>query len=223
MSEIIDIVPVQASSESTQSTALAMVPPLPAPRCAGGVSVRLATAEGGRDLAFIDQLQKMHSHMVGFLRYGEIEKYIEAGNVLIAEEMPMVAGDVRPTHPQAPSLKGGGIPIGYIIAKDQYLSRDDVGIVYQLNVMPLRHRHLVGATLVKACFERAAYGCRLFSCWCAQDIQANWFWESIGFVPLAFRTGSRSKQRIHIFWQRRIRENDVGEGVLLFVEGQGCF
>jgi hypothetical protein len=48
----------------------------------------------------------------------------------------------------------------------------------------------------------------LFSCWCAQDIQANWFWESIGFMPLAFRTGSRAKQRIHIFWQRRVREND---------------
>jgi hypothetical protein len=46
--------------------------------------------------------------------------------------------------------------------------------------------------------------------WCAQDIQANWFWESIGFIPLAFRTGSRAKQRTHIFWQRRIREGDEG-------------
>jgi hypothetical protein len=27
-------------------------------------------------------------------------------------------------------------------------------------------------------------------------------------VPLAFRTGSRSKQRTHIFWQKRIREGD---------------
>lgn len=48
----------------------------------------------------------------------------------------------------------------------------------------------------------------MFSCWCAQDIQANWFWESLEFIPLAFRAGSRSKQRIHIFWQRRIRDND---------------
>jgi hypothetical protein len=92
------------------------------------------------------------------------------------------------------------------------MKRDDVGIVYQLNVLPLKQRHLIGATLIKAVFERAAYGCRLFCCWCAQDIQANWFWESIGFVPLAFRTGSRAKQRIHIFWQRRVRENDEGPG-----------
>ena len=88
------------------------------------------------------------------------------------------------------------------------MKRDDVGIVYQLNVLPMKHRHLVGATLVKAMFDRAAYGVKLFCCWCAQDIQANYFWESIGFIPLAFRTGSRGKQRIHIFWQRRIREGD---------------
>lgn len=60
----------------------------------------------------------------------------------------------------------------------------------------------------KATFDRGAYGVKLFCCWCAQDIQANYFWESIGFIPLAFRTGSRGKQRIHIFWQRRIREGD---------------
>ena len=99
-------------------------------------------------------------------------------------------------------------PMGYIISHDEYCGRDDVGIVYQLNVAPLRQRHLIGASLVKAAFERAAYGCRLFSCWCAQDIQANFFWESIGFVPLAFRTGTRAKQRTHIFWQKRVREGD---------------
>jgi hypothetical protein len=38
--------------------------------------------------------------------------------------------------------------------------------------------------------------------------QANYFWESVGFAPLAFRTGSREKQRVHIFWQRRTRQDD---------------
>src|SRR5437879_9684500 len=46
-------------------------------------------------------------------------------------------------------------------------------------------------------------------CWCAQDIEANYFWESHGFIPLAFRSGSRGKQRVHICWQRRIREGDT--------------
>jgi hypothetical protein len=57
-------------------------------------------------------------------------------------------------------------------------------------------------------FERAAYGCKLFCCWCAQDIEANYFWQSLGFVALAFRAGSREKGRVHIFWQRRIRAGD---------------
>ena len=99
--------------------------------------------------------------------------------------------------------------LGYVIGQDQYFKRDDVGIIYQMNVVPERQRGLVGATLVKAMFDRAAYGCRLFSCWCAQDIEANYFWESLGFVPLAFRAGSREKGRVHIFWQRRIRSGDT--------------
>jgi len=84
-----------------------------------------------------------------------------------------------------------------------------VGIVYQVNVAPMRQRNLVGAELIRAVFERAAYGCRLFCCWCAQDIAANRFWEAMGFVPLAYRAGSAAKGRVHIFWQKRIRAGDV--------------
>jgi hypothetical protein len=202
--------------------------PLPGPRVPGGITVREAVPGGG-DLAFIDQLQKMHSHMVGFLQRAALENYVKGGHVLIAESDQNVHTSTRPKvqtagghgvgHVDGSTLKipQGSVPgrldvaaqpLGYCIFKDQYLKRDDVGIVYQLNVLPLRQRNLIGATLIKAAFERSAYGCRLFCCWCAQDIQANWFWESIGFVPLAFRTGSRSKQRTHIFWQKRIREGD---------------
>lgn len=193
----------------------------PSPRCA--VSIRAAA---GNDLPFIDALQKMHSHMVGFMPRGQIEKYVAGGHVLLAEESPHHEGpneheagtkDGSGSGPSRSSLGRNSVcsgssavkaPIGYIMFRDQYMKRDDVGIIYQLNVLPLRQRHLVGAMLVKAAFERAAYGCRLFCCWCAQDIQANWFWESIGFIPLAFRTGSAAKQRIHIFWERRVREGD---------------
>src|SRR4030095_2802680 len=48
------------------------------------------------------------------------------------------------------------------------------------------------------------YGCKLYGCACAQDLPANHFWESLGFVPIAFRAGSTGKKRVHIFWQRRI-------------------
>lgn len=98
--------------------------------------------------------------------------------------------------------------VGYCISTDRYMKHENVGIIYQLNVVPEFRRSLVGAALIQAVFDRAAYGCRLFCCWCAQDIEANRFWESIGFIPLAFRAGSRGKRRVHIFWQRRVRADD---------------
>src|SRR6185503_10045318 len=49
-----------------------------------------------------------------------------------------------------------------------------------------------------------------FSCWCAQDLDAGYFWEAMGFIPIAFRTGAVGRKiRTHIFWQRRIREGDT--------------
>ena len=167
------------------STQAALVPVNPAPRCP--VNVRRATAN---DLAFIDALQRMHTHMVGWFPRKQVEGYLKLNGILIAEDE-------------------AGTPLGYCIFRDTYSGRDDVGIVYQLNVMPLKQRHLVGAALVKAAFEHSAYGVKLFCCWCAQDINANFFWEAIGFVPLAFRTGTRTKQRTHIFWQKRVREGDT--------------
>ncbi len=94
-------------------------------------------------------------------------------------------------------------------ATDQYFKRDDVGIIYQINIAEGKRRGFIGVALLKAQFERSAYGCRLYCCWCAQDIEANRFWEACGFVPLAFRAGSEKKQRIHIFWCKRIREGDT--------------
>ena len=163
---------------------------LPPPR-GGDITIRLATVD---DVPFIDELQRKHSRMVGWFPTRQIEGNIAKKNVLIAEER--------------------NVRVGYCISSDRYLKHDDCGIVYQLNVVPAKHRGLIGATLIKGVFDRAAYGCKLFCCWCAQDLDANYFWESLGFVPLAFRTGSRaagSKKtpRIHIFWQRRIREGDT--------------
>lgn len=188
MSEAVNAIRVSGSYNGNIGGVIAHpeAPAIELPKARLEVTTRVAVAG---DIPFIDMLQKMHGHMVGWFPTKQLEANIEGEHILIAEDE-------------------AGNSVGYCIAKDQYMKRDDVGIVYQLNVLPLRHRSLIGATLVKATFDRAAYGCKLFCCWCAQDIQANFFWESIGFIPLAFRTGSRAKQRIHIFWERRIRDND---------------
>jgi hypothetical protein len=177
--------------------------PLPAPRCA--VNIRPATLS---DVPFMDALQRLHTKQVGFFPTAQFEGNIKQGKVLVAEEMG--AEDVGPST-------GSGrraAPVGYCIASDRYFKHDDVGIIYQMNVVPNRQRSFVGAMLLKAQFERSAWGCKLYCCWCAQDIAANKFWEAMGFVALAYRTGSAARgrkggARIHIFWQKRIRSGDT--------------
>ncbi len=160
------------------------------------------------DLPFLDSLQKMHTKQVGWMPTKQFEGKIKAGHVLVAEQCrvgfspPLLGedGGLKPTLRE---------PVGYCIGNDQYFKRDDVGIIYQMNVLPEMQRGFIGATLLKAQFERSAYGCKLYCCWCAQDIAANRFWEAMDFVPLAFRTGSEKKSRVHIFWQKRIRQGDT--------------
>src|SRR5688572_16273363 len=113
---------------------------VPVPRCQ--VSVRPATPG---DYMFIDRLQAMHSKALGFMQTAAIEGKIGAGHVLIAEDQTR-------------------LPIGYCISQDRYFKRDDVGIIYQMNVAAGAQRKLVGASLIRAVFERAAYGCKLFCC-----------------------------------------------------------
>ncbi len=158
---------------------------LPQPRVP--ITTRLATMD---DVPFLDGLQKQHHKQLGFFPRAQMEGYIENGWVLVAEDA---------TTRQ---------PLGYCASRDRYLKRDELGVIYQLCVTPGFQRGLIGATLIKEVFERSAYGCRLYCCWCAQDLAANYFWESLGFVPIAFRAGSTGKKRVHIFWQKRI---DAGQ------------
>jgi hypothetical protein len=179
-------------SELVPSSALVAMP-LPAVN----VVIRQGVPE---DLQFIDALQKQHGKQVGWMPTATLEEKIRLGHVLVAEERVNIDGGASAAQASA---------VGYCIASDQYFKRDDVGIIYQLNVSPGKQRGLIGASLLKAQFEKSAYGCRLYCCWCAQDIAANHFWEAMGFVPLAFRAGSEKKSRVHIFWQKRIRSGDV--------------
>jgi hypothetical protein len=166
---------------------------VPTPRRAA-ITTRLATMG---DLPFIDELQKQHSRALGFFPRAQMEGYVANQWVLIAEDAA--------THQR----------LGYCASRDRYLKRDELGVIYQLCVAPGHQRGLIGATLIRDVFARSAYGCRLYCCWCAQDLAANYFWESLGFVPIAFRGGSGKKKgpggrpRVHIFWQRRIREGDA--------------
>jgi hypothetical protein len=180
------------------------------------VSIRIAAMS---DLPFLDAMQKANGKALGYFPTKQFEGYIAGGHVLVAESVGSrqyavgseegATDDVSSPHSLPTAYCLPPTPLGYVISRDRYLKRDELGIIYQLCVAPGHQRGLIGATLVKEVFTRAAYGCRLFCCWCAQDLSANYFWESLGFVPIAFRGGSGKKKRVHIFWQRRIREGNT--------------
>ncbi len=190
------------SPQSTQARPTS----LPAIRgSAGGVSIRPAVQD---DFAFVDRMQKHHKGCLGFQYEQAIRTRIDKGQVLVAESGTGVSPVGSATHTgETP------VPLGYIMGQDRYFKRDEVGLIIQLAVAPGSERRLIGAHLLRAQFDNSAYGCRLYCCWCAQDLAANRFWEAMGFVPLAFRTGGgRHKKdgpRMHIFWQKRIRDGDV--------------
>jgi hypothetical protein len=180
------------------------------------------------DLPALDALQKKYNKALGFFPRAQMEGYIKNGWVLVAEEGQEnqgreIRGEGRENadsslapcpSPLAPLLGLAPCPsplaplLGYIASRDRYLKRDELGVIYQLCVAPGSQRGLIGASLVREVFARSAYGCRLYCCWCAKDLEANHFWEAMGFVPIAFRAGSAKKSRVHIFWQKRIVEGD---------------
>ncbi len=154
------------------------------------------------DLPWIDAMQKQHGEQLGFLPMMALKGKLAKGEVLVAEgarSEERGAGQMSEANAGvglAPhsSLPTPSSPLGYLIAADRYFRRDEVGYVTQLCVVPQARRSLVAGALLQAQFDRSAYGCRLYSCWCAQDLEANRFWEAMGFVPIAFRTGSRKKR-----------------------------
>lgn len=191
--------------------------------------MRVATQE---DFAWIDAMQKAESDKLGFLPEAAIRKRIERGEVVVAAAKGLGGlgaqglreegngcgsatssqsshSDPEPLSPSAPA------PLGYCMACDRYMKQDHVGMIYQLNVAKGWRRSLVGAALVQAVFDRAAYGTRLFGLWCKQTLAANDFWESLGFSAIAFRTGSRNENKkgsepeVHIYWQKHIRPEDA--------------
>jgi len=191
--------------------AAALAPPVAPIVARVSINIRVATLA---DVGFIDGLQKAQTREVGFLPTKAIEGKIALGEVLIAD-CPLPIADLNSTQSE---IGNGQSAIGYLIASDRYFKRDEIGCITQINVEPNYRRSLVAAALLQAQFDRSAYGCKLYCCWCAQDLKANEFWEAMGFVPIAFRTGSRTKgksaagkkaPRIHLFWQKRVRAGDV--------------
>ena len=181
------------------------------------VSIRAATLA---DLPDVDKLQKANTHQLGFLHRATLEGKIARGEMLVAHEGEVESQESRvesktenadnsSSRLTADSRRSTTRFAGYVIGSDTYHKREEVGVVYQMAVVKRLRRSTVAATLLRALFASWPMGTKLCCAWCAQDLAANRFWEAMGFVPLAYRAGSEGKERVHLFWQKRITEGDV--------------
>jgi len=160
---------------------------LPVPAMPQSLTIRPGTAA---DEPFIDHCQKLFKGHLGFLYQGTIAKRVQRGEVLVVVD----------------AAKSW---VGYIMGTTAYDKNDAVSRIDQIAVVPSLQRGQIGGALLREWISRLPYGVRLICCWCAQDLKENRFWEAQGFVPLAFRAGGQTANRVHIFWQRRCSTGDT--------------
>src|SRR5687768_15707511 len=112
------------------------------------IAIRPATLA---DLPFMDRLQKKYNKALGYFPTKQFEEYVETGGVLIAEEVTRTEDlglsngkTASSLSPQSSVPVTQSSPLGYIISRDRYLKRDELGVIYQLCVEAGAQRKLVG-------------------------------------------------------------------------------
>jgi len=149
------------------------------------VTIRTALPDG-KDIRFIDHLQKKYREQLGMLPTQALEAKIGKGQISLAME--------------------NDEPAAYIMGNGHYMRDPHFGIIYQAAVSYDARRRLLGTALVQHFIDHAPGICdvgRLIGLWCAQDIEANEFWSACGFEAIAARHGSQRRGRVHIFWVGR--------------------
>lgn len=222
---------------------------LPLPGADVSFDIRPATVA---DIPWIDGLQKQSTRSLGFWSFEMLKGYLEKGNVWVAVaaeqgsgQGPVASDQTEPTSDERVAVPDTGHSspatghsdpaqrrLGYCIAADKYFKREDTGIIYQMNIAPAPgsgngpggRRKYIASNFLQRVWDTWPWGVKLCGLWCAQDLEANKFWEKCGFKAIAFRAGgsggsskktvknldgSTSGGRVHIYWQKRIRANDA--------------
>ena len=128
-------------------------------------------------LAYVTDLARRHYEEIGFLPSPRLAEYHASGQLWIANENAEPCGFL---------VWGNGWPVLR---------------VYQVCIQYDAQRRLHGAQLIGRLINKAeAEGYDRISCWVADDIPANDFWQAMGFVKMAEREGGKKRGRKHNGW-----------------------
>jgi hypothetical protein len=143
------------------------------------IVVRQATPD---DVPYLDSLQRQMRNAVGFLPTAALMEYVCKDCVSIG----FLNGD----------------PASYLLGTPAKKSSPGCAAIYQAAVQYDARHQLLGTTLVEHFVDHLPGSAVAVELWCAQDLDANQFWEAADFQALAYRVGSHAKRRIHILWRR---------------------
>lgn len=155
-----------------------------------GRIVRLASP---KDLSYLVDLQNKWRHTVGFLPTQVLQRYIDRGQVAIAEE--------------------NGWPVGYV---NWCGNAKGILRALQIAVEPELLRGKVGSSLMSIIRQfAAAHELSLIRLTSRVDLQANKFWPTLGFSPTGIFKRHTVRRLPLIEWTLPLLTSDSTSGVSL--------
>jgi hypothetical protein len=128
-------------------------------------------------LGFVRSLMEKNYEAVGFLPMPRLEEYAERGQILTTTEN----GDL----------------CGYLVWGNRWPRLR----VYQACVCYDARRREHGLAMVRDLLRIATESnCDMVSLWCADDLEANSFWQTAGFRFGGQRSGGHKRGRKHNLW-----------------------
>lgn len=128
-------------------------------------------------LKFVTGLMEKNYEAVGFLPAPRVEAYFDAGQVLLQME--------------------NDEPCGYLIFGNGW----PILKVYQCCIQTDARRRDNAADLVRRLIDIArSRACYLITLWCADDLEANAFWQAMGFHFGGHRDNGNRRGRLHNRW-----------------------
>lgn len=147
------------------------------------IQVQRATAADRELLLFVDDLAKKNSHAVGFLPYQAYQSALEAKRVLL-----LIENDE---------------PAGYLIHGPEITHSKIYQVVIHEQLRRIEH----GRQLVDSLREHLQqFEVHTLSLHCAEDLDANRFWNAIGFHQIGRRIKDSTGRR----WQNQYQQNMPG-------------
>jgi hypothetical protein len=150
------------------------------------MSVITITRATANDLRFVLQQQRAESNALGFVPRPRLEREIARGRILVAR-----AATQRLGYTFIGSTRSGVLPI-YQCVTEAGVRRRTVGEMFAATVVKLAE----------------AGNCRAVQCHCRDDLDANAFWQAVGFTLHAQQPGGDGRRRLLNTYRITLDYND---------------